>query len=114
MIAAAGYHAAMPQRHYVQVVGFQVPGPEHFQHEPLVVLLDRSPGQDWRAVFQLCVEELPEALLRQPPRVAGDEIRVFLAQPPQRRLGADIREFIDRVNRMTFLGEGSSRRGAAP
>jgi len=98
----------MPQRHYLHIVGFQVPGPEAFEREPLTVLLDRTPGAEWRAVFQLCVEELPAALLRQPPRIVEAEIQIHLAQPPQRRLSADIRQFIDRVNRMTFLREGSS------
>ena len=100
----------MPQRHYVHVIGFQVPGPDTFESEPLIVLLDRVPGQEWRAVFQLCVEELPMALLRQPPRIAEAEIHIHLAQSPQRRLGADVRQFVDRVNRMTFLREGSGAR----
>ena len=100
----------MPQRHYVHVVGFQVPGPEGFSSEPLVVLLDRIPSQDWRAVFQLCVEELPATLLREPPRIIDQQIQLHLVEPPQRKFSADVRQFIDRVNRMTFLREGSSAR----
>lgn len=104
----------MPQRHFVQIVGFQVPATDNYEREPLVVLLDRTPGQEWRAVFQLCAEELPSSLLRLPPRLEGKEILVHLAQAPQRRVGDDVRQFVERVNRMTFLREGSSGAGAAP
>ena len=106
--SAIRYHRRMPQRQYVHVIGFQVPSPDTFEHEHVTVLLDRIPGHEWRAVFQLCVEELPAALLRQPPRIVDVEIHIHLAQSPQRRLSTDVRQFIDRVNRMTFLREGSS------
>lgn len=100
----------MPLRHFVQVIGFQVPVGDSFAREPLLVMLDRVPGDEWRAVFQLCVEELPPALLREPPRVIGKELHVALAQPPRRSLATDIRAFVDRVNRMTFLREGAAGR----
>lgn len=101
----------MPLRHFVHVIGFQVPVGAAFAREPMVVSLDRVPGEEWRAVFQLCVEALPPDLLRAPPTVQGAEILVHLARAPQRTLAADIRAFVDRVNRMTFLREGSA---AAP
>lgn len=100
----------MPLRHFVHVVGFQVPVGDAFRREPMLVMLDRVPGEEWRAVFQLCVEELPASLLREPPRLRGDEVQVFLAQAPQRALAGEIRRFIERVNRMTFLREGSTLR----
>lgn len=109
-----GYDRAMPMRHFVQVVGFQVPVGAAFAREELVVMLDRVPNEEWRAVFQLCVEELPPELLRVPPRIVGTELHVSLAQPPRRSLTTDIRAFVDRVNRMTFLREGAAARPGAP
>lgn len=105
----------MPLRRFVHVVGFQVPVGAAFARDPMLVMLDRVPGEEWRAVFQLCVEELPPALLRQPPTLQGAEIQVHLAQAPQRSVAAEIRAFVERVNRMTFLREGSAPRpGATP
>ncbi len=104
----------MPLRHFVQVVGFQVPVGGAFLREPMLVMLDRVPGEQWRAVFQLCVEELPPSLLREPPRIEGAEVQVFLAQAPQRALAGDIRRFVERINRMTFLREGSALRASNP
>ena len=104
----------MPLRQFVQVIGFQVPVGAAFAREELVVMLDRLPNDEWRAVFQLCVEELPPELLRAPPRVEGSALHVSLAQPPRRSLAADIRGFVDRVNRMTFLREGAAARPGAP
>jgi len=104
----------MPLRQFVQVIGFQVPVGPAFEREALIVMLDRLPGDEWRAVFQLCVEELPPELLRAPPRIAGTELHVSLARAPRRSLTADIRAFVDRVNRMTFLREGGTVRPGAP
>ncbi|MDG2524990.1 hypothetical protein P6166_06445 [Stenotrophomonas sp. HITSZ_GD] len=101
----------MPLRHFVHVVGFQVPVGDAFLREPMLVMLDRVPREAWRAVFQLCVEELPDSLLREPPRIEGAEVQVFLAQAPQRALVGEVRRFVERVNRMTFLREGSTLHG---
>ncbi len=100
----------MPLRHFVHVIGFQVPVGSAFAREPMLVILDKVPGEEWRAVFQLCVEELSPSLLREPPRIDGDQVQVFLAQAPQRALAGEIRRFVERVNRMTFLREGSAMR----
>lgn len=95
----------MPLRHFVHVVGFEVPAPgREAAADPLVVLLDKVPVAQWRAVFQMCVEELAPGLLREPV-LSGDTIRFRLAGPMTRRQAADIRAFVDRVNRLTFLGD---------
>lgn len=95
----------MPVRHFVHVIGFEVPT-RSSADEPLVVLLDKEPTTTWRAVFQLCVEELAPGLLHGDPVIDGRQIRLHPTQPATRRLAADIRQFVDRVNRMTFLKQG--------
>ncbi|HBK45537.1 MAG TPA: hypothetical protein DDZ67_03715 [Xanthomonadaceae bacterium] len=107
----------MPLRHFVHVIGFQVPtapGQTASDDNPLLVMLDREPTPEWRAVFQLCVEELPESLIQVPPKLHGKEIRVVPSAPVTRKTAADIRAFIDRVNRMTFLQSGSPRPRTTP
>jgi hypothetical protein len=100
----------MPVRHFVHVIGFEVPASGlATTQEPVIVLLDKTPTDQWRAVFQLCVEELPAELLKQPPGLQGQRIEVVPATPFTRRIAGDIRSFVDRVNRMTFLRGGQGR-----
>ncbi|MEE7565359.1 hypothetical protein HH297_01705 [Xanthomonas sp. Kuri4-3] len=102
----------MPARHFIHVVGFEVPVEGAGPDEPLTVLLDKTPTEQWRAVFQLCVEELAPGATREPPQLLAQEIRVLPAGAITRALASDIRSFVDKVNRMTFM-RGTRDRGAA-
>lgn len=94
----------MPLRHFVHVIGFEVPVHGKARpDEPLVVLLDKVPVERWRAVFQECAEELVPGLRRGAPTLQDDTIRFLVAGPMSHRQAADIRGFVDRVNRLTFL-----------
>lgn len=96
----------MPLRHFVHVVGFDVPVPGRADAgEPLIVLLDKVPVEPWREVFRQCAGELAPELQRGMPELHGDMIRFPTAAPMTRRQAGDIRAFVERVNRLTFLND---------
>lgn len=103
---AIGYAPPMPLRHFIHIVGFDVPSTTGDGAEPLLVMLDKEPNAQWRAVFQLCVEELPPELTRETPQLRGCEIRVVPSGAVTRKVASDIRAFVERVNRMTFMQGG--------
>lgn len=102
----------MPLRHFVHVVGFDVPstGQAGGDDAPLVVLLDKVPVASWRETFLRHARELLPELQRGVPELHGDSIRFPIAMPMTRRQAGDIRAFVDRVNRLTFLSDKSAPR----
>jgi hypothetical protein len=105
------YPRWMPLRHFVNVVGFDVPASGRgCAGEPLIVLLDKAPIARWRMVFRKCAGDLAPALCGGIPELHGDTIRFPMAAPMTRGQAGDIRAFVEQVNRLTFLEDTGKAR----
>lgn len=96
----------MPLSHFIHVTGFEVPILGEADHsDPLIVILDKEPAAQWRAVFQDCINELPLEMLRTKPVLEAKTIRMLLAVPMTRGHVAAIRALIELVNRRAYLND---------